>query len=559
MKGKMKGGVDRIYPKLSFYKKKLHILTTLFPPWPFISVLMPVYNTKPEILRRSIESVLNQKKYLRWELCIVDDGSTDRNVINILEYYAQKSFRIKLVCKKTNEGIAATINKAAKMAKGKFIGVLDHDDELEPDTLFEYANFIVHHPDADCIYCDEDKIDKHGKFCDAWYKSDWNPDLALSFNYVMHFAVYRQRLFKKIGGVRKACEGSQDYDLLLRFSEITDKIYHISRILYHWRMGESSTALNPETKPAIFEKGLWALNDALRRRGISGVAIHAPDAWLGVYRVKRSLVNSVSCSIIVSYRGSDSGLFRLLESIRKNIKSFACEIIICPDSYYDMKNLNFINKYNNVKIIQGQASMSVPKAYNLGAKEATGDILFFVDDAIELVSKQSCTCLLEHIQRDEVGAVGGKVYYNNNLVEHAGVIFGPFNIMGYAHRATPDNPGYVGLKNMIGNYSAVMGLGMMTRKSVFDTMGGFDEKFESAYWDADYCLRLRDKKYFITYTPYAKLIHNIPVKLLEEMVIEPDASLFREKWQHMIDNDPFFNINFTRKLEDFTWEETHEN
>jgi len=554
LKGKMKQAFSRIYSRLLFYIKKIHILRTFFPPWPVISVLMPVYNTKPEILRRSIESVLYQK-YLRWELCIVDDGSTDTNIINILEYYAQKSSRIKMLFKKKNEGIAVTINRAAGMAKGKFIGVLDHDDELEPDTLLDYAEFIVRHPDADCIYCDEDKIDKDGKFCDAWYKSDWNSDLALSFNYVMHFAVYRRKLFKSIGGVRKLCEGSQDYDLLLRFSEITDSIYHISKILYHWRMGESSTALKPETKPEIFEKGLWALNDALKRRGIDGAAVHAPDAWLGVYRVNRSIINFLSCSVIVNYKGSDNGLFRLLESIGKHTKSFACEIIICPDSYYDMKSLNFIDTYDNVRIIQPEASMSVPKAYNLGAKNAVGRILFFVDDTMELVSKESYSCLIEHVQRDEVGAVGGKVYYDNNLIEHTGVIFGPFNIMGYAHRATPDNPGYVGLKNMIGNYSAVMGLGMMTRKSVFDDAGGFDEKFKTAYWDADYCLKLRDKKYLITYTPYAKLIHNIPVKSLEEMVIEPDASLFREKWQSVIDNDPFFNKNFNRQREDFTLEE----
>ena len=548
MKEKIKPLLSRICLRIATYK---YLLKNIFLPWPYISVLMPVYNTKPQVLQHAIESVLSQT-YFKWQLCIVDDGSTDQAVIDVLKKYSRKSLRIKVLLKNKNEGICTTLNQAARMARGNYIGVLDHDDELAPETLFEYSRLIVKHPDADCIYCDEDKIDENGKYCDAWYKSDWNPDLSLSFNYVMHFAVYRKSLYHKMGGVRKRCEGSQDYDLLLRCSEVTDKIYHISKILYHWRKSEASTALKPEAKPQIFEQGLWALNDALKRRGIQGTAVHAENAWLGVYKVNRKIVKKLSCSILVNYRGCSKGLYRLLDSIENNFDVSVYEIIICSDSGKTMQDLTFIDTYKNIKIVQTNGSVSVPKAYNTAAKLATGDVLFFLDDSIELVSQESCTCLLEHVQRKRIGAVGGKVYYKNKLVEHAGIIFGPFNMMGFAHRATPDDPGYMGLKSMITNYSAVMGTGMMTRRSVFNQAKGFNEAFKKAYWDADYCLRLRNKNYNVTYTPYAKFIHHIPVTPLEQMIVEPEATYFRELWQHVIDDDPFFNENFSRHLEDFS-------
>ena len=194
---------------------------------------------------------------------------------------------------------------------------------------------------------------------------------------------------------------------------------------------------------------------------------------------------------------------------------------------------------------------SLPDAFNRGARQAAGDLLLFLDETFELRSSDSVTALIEQAQRKEVGAAGGKIYYGNGLVEHGGVIFGPFGLLGYAHRATPDGPGYAGLKNMIGNFSAVMGLGMMTPKRLFAEIGGFDAAFGSAYWDADYCLRLRARHYLITYTPYATFTHHIAVPAIEQMIVEPDATTFRARWQPVIDRDPYFNPNFSRNLECF--------
>ena len=520
---------------------------------PLMTILMPVYNTDPEALKESIESVTTQA-YKKWELCIVDDASTMPHVRPILEYYASKDPRIRLRFSDTNEGIAVTINKAACMASGDYLGVLDHDDELDTLTLFEYVRTINEHPDADCIYCDEDKIDEEGNYCDPWFKSDWNPDMFLSFNYVMHFAVYRRSLFEKLGGFRKAYEGSQDYDFLLRVSEKTDKIYHIPKILYHWRIGQASIASGPEAKPHIFVKGLAALNDALRRRGIDAIAEDAPDAWKGVYRVKRKITKSLSCSILVVFYGDLDSLSRLVDSIFSNVPLSNCEALVCAHSSLELDQNEFSKQYKEpIKWVKFSGPNTVPRAFNVGVHQASGDVLFFLDETMELISSESYWGLLDHMQRVEIGAVGGKVYYDNGLVEHAGVILGPFNLLGYAHRATPDTPGYVGLKNMICNYSDVMGLGMMTRKKLFMDIGGFDEELARAYWDVDYCLKLREQGYLMTYTPYARFRHHIPVKAINEMIVEPEATLFRSRWQHIIDRDPYFNPNFSRGVEDFSF------
>ena len=496
-----------------------------------------------------------RQAYKKWELCIADDASTRADVRLILEGYARRCDRIKVIFSEKNQGIAATINQAAAMASGDYLGVLDHDDELHPFLLLEYVMLLNQHPDADCVYCDEDKMDEQGNCCQPWFKSDWNPDLSLSFNYVMHFVMCRHSLFDSVGGVREAYEGSQDYDLLLRIAEKTDKIFHIPKILYHWRMGPQSIASGPEAKPGVFVSGVAALEDALRRRHVLGRVTDAPGAWKGVYRVRRKIAKVMSCSVILVSHGDEAAFARLLNSILTHVPRRNFEILICTHSSVHLERRAFSHLYKAgiiVRRIVSDGPRSLPKMFNDAASHSSGDVLFFLDDTMELISAESWTSLLEHVQREEVGAVGGKVFYENGLMEHAGVIFGPFGLLGYAHRAIPDGSGYAGLDQMIGNYSAVMGLGMMTRAPVFTDAGGFDEQLRNAYWDADYCLRLRERGYLMTYTPYAKFHHHIPVKAIHEMIVEPEAGYFRARWQHVIDADPYFNPNFSRSLEDFS-------
>ncbi len=316
-------------------------------------------------------------------------------------------------------------------------------------------------------------------------------------------------------------------------------------------MGKGSIASGPEAKPGVFVSGLAALQDALDRRGIDGTATDAPDAWKGVYRVQRRINSDLDCTIIVAYDGDRDGLIRLLESIHVNARRNVREIIICKAGAVDSEiSEGFRHKAMPIRWVDTTGS-NLPATFNRGAECAIGDLLLFFNETFEIRFAQSVDALVEQAQRESVGVVGGKVYFANGLVEHGGVILGPFNLLGYAHRATPDEPGYAGLKNMISNYSAVMGLGMMTKRSLFEHLGGFDEAFTSAYWDADYCLKLRDRHYLVTYTPYATFTHNISIPAIDQLIIEPDAGLFRERWQQMIDRDPYFNPNFLRTLECF--------
>ena len=458
----------------------------------------------------------------------MDDASPNDDVREVLKRWKHKDKRIKVFFAQENGGIAASINQCATSARGNYFGVLDHDDMLAPVALEEYARLIEQHPQADLIYCDEDKIDLEGNLCEPWYKPDWNPDLALSFNFVMHFVMICKKLFQKLGGVRSLYEGSQDYDLLLRASEKTNNIFHISKILYHWRMGPGSIAGGPDPKPDVFAKGLAALNAALHRRGIQGDAQDAPDAWKGVYRVCRKLTLNLKCScLIIQHSPDQEPLDRLLTSIYAYAPQV--EIIILP------------------------TDTNIAATFNAGAQSAKGDILFFLDDTMQLL-EGSYLSLLEQIQRQEVGVVGGKVFYENNLIEHAGVILGPFNLLGYANRATPDVLGYAGLNRMICNYSAVMGLGCMTSKSLFEQAGGFDPALATAYWDVDYCLKLRQMGYLITFTPYAVLKHYIEMPLGIN-IKDAEAGLFQERWQDIIDRDPYFNPHFSRELENFSCSE----
>ena len=516
---------------------------------PLLSVLIPVYKPDLLLLEKSIASVQKQF-YPNWELCIVDDGSNDEQVTSTIRKLSEDK-RIKFFRSEENKGISAAVNKAAAMAKGEYLGVLDQDDELHTGALLEYARVIQHDPEVDIIYCDENKIDETGEFCWPWLKPDWNPDLALSFNYVMHFVLYRSSLFHALGGMRPRFDGSQDYDLLLRAVERTKRIRHIPKIRYHWRMSKNSIATGPEAKPYVFVNGLAALNDALRRRGIQGTAEHAPDAWDGVYRVRRNLQHPCLTSILVilSAKGPrPSPLLRSLESfVSKEEREIICmDLSSSTAEGADMTTIPYtcVNRVEN-------AENRMPACFNAMAGKARGDFLFFLDDTMEIASSETLHALLEHGQRPEVGAVGGKIRYRNGLVEHTGIIMGPFGLLGYANRATPDDAGYVGNKRMIANCSAVMGLGMLTPRLLFLDQGGFDERYRRYCWDADYCLRLREKKFLITFTPYAILKHHVDVQHLPYAIPPQDRDLFRKRWQYVIDNDPYFNKNLSRSREDF--------
>lgn len=520
------------------------------PNPPLLSVLMPIYKPDLGLFKKAVSSVQRQC-YPNWELCLVDDGSNDEHLISTFQNL-EGDARIKVFRFKMNEGISAAINKAAALANGSYFGVLDQDDELHSSALLEYARVITRNPEVDIIYCDEDKIDEKGRFCSPWYKSDWNPDMALSFNYVMHFVLYRSSLFRALGGTRTRFDGSQDYDLLLRAVEKTGHIHHIPKILYHWRISAGSIAGGPEAKPHVFVKGLAALNDALHRREIQGSAEHAPDAWKGVYRVRRKINRPHTTSILVLLTGNPDRPLPLFRSIAALIPSADREIICMDPSIPEAGKTTMVHNIPITCVASPDKALNnVPAYFNAMARKARGDFLLFLDDTMEILSSETHFALLEQGQRSEVGAVGGKVFYPNGFLEQTGIILGPFGLFAYANRASPDDVGYVGIKRMIANYSAIMGLGMMTRRLLFFELGGFDEQYDNYCWDADYCLRLRERRFLITSTPYATFRHYIPARPTHLGISSQDTAIFKKRWHHVIDNDPYFNKNLSRLREDF--------
>jgi len=526
---------------------------------PWISVLLPVYNVEALWLRRAIESVRAQL-YENWELCIVDDGSDRPHIREILDYYKRLDPRVKVKHLPHNQGIARASNEALAMAKGAFIALLDHDDELSPDALFQVVKLLNQHPEADMIYSDEDKLSLQGSRCEPFFKPDWSPDMFLSYMYTCHLGVYRADLVRQIGGFREGYEGSQDYDLVLRLSEQTDRIYHIPRILYHWRKLPGSTASLYQNKSLAEKNAQKALREALRRRGIEGEVLKG--LFPGSFRIKRAILGNPLVSIIIPTRDRLTALKRCLDSIRDRTSYRNYEIILVNNGSKEADTLAYLGqlrRQENIQVLDHPIPFNYSALNNWGVGFARGDHLLFLNNDTEVINGEWLEALLEHSQRPEVGAVGAKLLFPNNTLQHAGVILGlglidgrPPGIAGHSHKYLRDSShGYFGIPHIIRNYSAVTAACMMMRKEVFYEVGGFDaEHLPIAFNDVDLCLRLRERGYLIVYTPFAVLYHHESAS--RGYGLDPqEINYMQRRWGDRLLNDPYYNPNLTLEREDF--------
>lgn len=525
-----------------------------FPSRPKISIIMPVYNVEKIWLEKAIQSVFNQL-YENWELCVVDDGSSEKQVRETLLKYG-KNEKVKIKFLEENRGISEASNQALSLASGEWVGFLDHDDELSPDALYEVVKLLNHHPEADLIYSDEDKISSQGKKIEPYFKPDWSPDLFLSYNYICHFTVCRKRILDGIKGFRKGFEGSQDYDLLLRITEKTDKIFHIPRVLYHWRQIEGSTATVHKEKISHVENSIRALEEALKRRKIEaevekGINFDRFES----YRVRRKLEGSPLVSIIIPMRDMVSFLERNLRSIEKKTEYKNYEIIIVDNESREKETHDYfetIRKKGNVRIIEFRGEFNFSKVNNFAVTQAEGEHILFLNNDIEVISGGWLAAMLEQSMREEVGAVGAKLIFPNNTIQHAGTVLGLGGVAGHSHKHLPaESNGYFGALNVIRNYSAVTAACMMTRKKVFEEVGGFDEIHLSvAFNDVDLCLKIREKGYLIVYTPYAVLYHY--ESRSRGYDLNPGEIMYmKNRWGKVLFSDPYYNPNLTFDSEDF--------
>ncbi len=524
---------------------------------PKISILMPVYNVEQKWLEKCIQSVQNQF-YSNWELCMADDCSTDSSVRSTLEKYAASDERIKVVFRDENGHISRATNSALEIATGEFVALLDNDDELAPIAFYEVVKALNENPELDLIYSDEDKIDTEGNRFDPAFKPDWSPDLLLGTNYISHLGVYRRTIMNEIGGFRPGFEGSQDYDLVLRFTEQTTarRIHHIPKILYYWRILPTSTASNQSTKGYAFEAGLKAVQEALVRRGIKGTAHHA--AGNGLYDVDYAILSEDLVSIIIPTRDGYDDMLRCLNSIVEKTTYQNYEIIVADNGSTDERMEKL---YANYKEHLGECfrveSIDIPFNYsrinNLAAQKAKGKYLLFLNNDTEVITPDWITKMVSFAQFERIGIVGAKLYYPNQTIQHAGVIVGLGGAAGHCHHTYPKGDfGYFGKLEINVNYLAVTAACCMIRKADFEQLGGFEEKLTVAFNDVDLCLREYEAGHDNVWLHGVELYHyesqsrgyeNTPEK---QERFNNETKFMESRWAKYIENDPFYNPNLSR-------------
>ncbi|EGO8267661.1 glycosyltransferase family 2 protein [Enterococcus faecalis] len=536
---------------------------TTFHYQPKISIAMPVYNVEEKWLRLCIDSILNQV-YTNWELCMADDASTDPNVKKILTEYQQLDERIRVVFREQNGHISEATNSALAIATGEFVALLDNDDELAINAFYEVVKVLNENPELDLIYSDEDKIDMDGNRSDPAFKPDWSPDLLLGTNYISHLGVYRRSILEEIGGFRKGYEGSQDYDLVLRFTEKTTKerIKHIPKVLYYWRMLPTSTAVDQGSKGYAFEAGLRAVQDALVRRGINGHATHG--AANGLYDVYYDIESEKLVSIIIPTKNGYKDVQRCVSSIIEKTTYQNYEIIMADNGSTDPKMHELYAEFEQQ--LPGRffvESIDIPFNFstinNRAAKKAHGEYLLFLNNDTEVITENWLTLMVSFAQQERIGCVGAKLLYPNNTVQHAGVILGLGGVAGHGHYGYPHGDlGYFGRLAINVNYSAVTAACLLMKKADFDAVGGFEEAFTVAFNDVDLCLKVQALGRDNVWLHEAELYHfesqtrGYDDKGKKKKRFEQEKVMMEEKWGPLIENDPFYNPNLTRDIPNFS-------
>lgn len=533
---------------------------------PKFSVITPVYNVHPDWLNKCIKSVQNQL-YENWELCLYDDASTNPETIACLSNWEGRDPRIKIKFGKNNKHISGASNEALRMATGDFVVLLDNDDELSREALFEGARALNNNSSLDFIYSDEDKISKSGRRFDPFFKPDWSPELMLSQMYTCHLGFYRRSLVKKIGGFRKGFEGAQDYDLVLRFIEKTEenKIYHIPRVLYHWRTLETSTALMHTAKNYAYMAAKKAINEHLERTGEKGTVLDSVSP--GNYRVKFEIIGNPLVSIIIPFRDQSEILEKCVNSILTKTKYQNFEILLVDNQSEKKETKDYlqrINKDKRVKILCYNKPFSYSAINNFAVKKAKGEYVVLLNNDTEVISREWLTAMLEYAQRARIGIVGAKLIYPNGRIQHAGVIMG-MGIAGHAFKGYWDgDPNYFQHADIIKNYSAVTAACLMTKKTIYEKVNGLDEiNLKVAYNDVDYCLKVIEAGYRVVYTPYAKLYHYESYSRGDDEAFKTEnpeeykrvlseREYMSKKWEKYIERDPFYSPNLTKEHEDFT-------
>ncbi|MBU5481072.1 glycosyltransferase family 2 protein [Blautia sp. MSJ-19] len=521
---------------------------------PLLSVAVPAYRTPELFLRQMIDSLLAQT-YSNWELCIANGSPDDEAMKAVLAEYTVRDSRIHVQDLQENLGIAGNTNAALAMTTGEYAGILDHDDLLAPNALYEIAMALEKDPGLDAVYTDEDKVTTDlSEHFQPHLKPDFSLDLLRSNNYICHFFIVRQSVIQKVGGFRQEFDGAQDHDFIFRCVEQADRIGHVPEILYHWRTHKASTADNPASKMYAFEAGRRAIEAHLKRVGEEGTVTHTPD--LGFFRVQYPVQGNPLVSIIIPNKDETESLRACIESIRKKTAYLNYEIIIVENNSTSEEIFQYyreLSKDPKIRLLRWKKEFNYSAINNYGVRHAKGEYLLFLNNDVTVITEGWLTEMLGMCQRKEVGAVGVKLLYPDNTIQHAGCVIGIGGIAGHMFVNMPANrTGYLHKASIIQDMSAVTAACMMMKKEAFEDAGGFSEELAVAFNDVDLCLKVRQTGRLIVYDPYVQLYHmeskTRGAEDSEEKVrrFQEEIEYMRSHWIDILKKgDPYYNKNLS--------------
>ncbi|MDO4476300.1 MAG: glycosyltransferase family 2 protein [Lachnospiraceae bacterium] len=527
------------------------------------SILVPAWHSEPETFRAMIRSVKAQT-YPYWELCIANATPEDEGMRRVLEEEVREAEdgRIRVIELPENLGIAGNTNAALEAARGDFVALLDHDDLLSPAALYQLARHLEKHPGTDMVYTDEDKISADGQEHSCPHlKPDFNEDLLRSNNYICHFLAVKRTLALEAGGFRADYDGAQDYDFIFRCSEKAGRVGHVPEILYHWRTSPASTADNPLSKQYAYEAGRRAIEDHLKRLGVPGQVTSRKDP--GFYQVSYPVQKEELISIIIPNKDEAETLRRCLDSIHRLSTYRKVEILVVENHSTQPETFDYyrqIDGKDGIRVLYWEddgRGFNYPALNNFGVKEAKGEVLLFLNNDTEVITPDWLEQMLGICQRPEVGAVGARLYYPDNTVQHAGVVIGIGGEGGVAGSMCVgmkrEYEGYMHRAALLQDMSAVTAACLMMRRSVYEQVGGLDEQLAVAFNDIDLCLKVRQAGYLVVYDPYAELYHHESktrgAEDNKEKIrrFQSEIELMRSRWTQILrEGDPYYNKNLSR-------------
>ena len=515
---------------------------TVFDKQPCFSIVVPLYKTQEKYLKELVESIKGQT-YSNWELCLSDGSGGDSPLKEILKELEHSDSRIKVISSKESLQIAENTNAAIDIATGDYIVFADHDDILSVDALYECTKCINENQEVDMIYSDEDKVSMDGQtYFEPHFKPDLNMDLLCSVNYFCHLVVVKRQLLEQAGKLNGEYNGAQDYDFVLRCVENIDAVYHIPKILYHWRAHMDSTAENPESKRYAFEAGRRAIQKHYERIGLKDAYVEE-TAYPGTYRTRYKYADKPKVSIIIDEITKKELLGKTLQSIKANdYPDYEVIIVDCTEKKEIEK---FVEKYQDkrIRVKRGEKIWTAAKRKNEGAGCAEGEYLIFLAGNAEYADKEGISELVSVAMRSDVGVVGTRSYYKNGTVEHAGCVIGMNGTAGslFEHTLRGENGYFSHIVTQM-QYSAVAGACMMVKKDIFEKVNGFDEDYKGELGKVDLCLKIRNKHMSVVYNPYVKVMRWSN----ELRNNENDEKLFKKQWAEILEkDDPYYNKNLS--------------